>query len=417
MTQRRYTISVAAVVLLGVAALSGRWLARLRPSSPELRARYTIAVISGADSGAGTLREALFTAAKATERVRIRLHPKRIVLRTPLPPVTGAAGVVLDAEESHCEIDGVGVPGGPLLDISSPATTVAGVRVSNAREQGIIVRANHVLLRGVTVSRCGDGVIIATGVSQTIVERSTFDSNTIGIRVSPPPVAFVAQDNEFRRNEEAGIWAAAPTGVGGEAAARMIVRRNRFRGDRLSIALINIPGLILANEIQEARETGIYLLESRSVVRQNRIHNSALGIVADSVRGAIIEQNEIDRARQVGLLVRNSRNTLVTRNRLYSNAYGLAVVFGDRPNPDVFDDNLILANMFDGMWVVGASPLLRHNDVVDNRGAAARVLDFVPWDGPRIAASPRLEGNTFRANAINDAIRGEYRPRREEERQ
>jgi parallel beta-helix repeat protein len=179
--------------------------------------------------------------------------------------------------------------------------------------------------------------------------------------------------------------------------------------------LINVPGLITGNEIQQDRESGIYLFGSRSVVRQNRIHGSAIGLVADSSQGAIIEQNEIDGAGQVGLLVRNSRNTLVLRNRLYSNAYGVAAVFGSPPNPDVFDDNLVLANRFDGLFIVGASPLIRHNDVLDNRGAAARVLDFVPWEGPRVVAQPRLESNTFRANLVNEAVRGEYRPRREEE--
>lgn len=417
MKARRYSVSLAVVVLLGVAAVSARWLGRLRPLEPELRAQRTITVVSGADSGPGTLREALFATARSSERVRILLRAKRVILRTPLPPATVAGGVVIDAADSGCEIDGAAVPGGPLLDLTSARSSIVGLSIRNARDQGIIVRANSILLRGLKVSRSGDGIVIGNGVVQTRIEQSAFDSNVTGIRILYPPVQCVIQDNTFRNHDEAAIWSSAPAPIGGDAAARVIVQRNRFEGDRISIALMNVPGIIIGNEISRDRQYAMYLFGSRAIVRRNRIHGGGIGLMADGEQGSVIAQNEIDRTSQVGMLVRNSRNSLVVGNRVYSNAYGIASVFGEQANPDVFDDNLIMANGIDGIWIVGAAPLIRHNDVLNNGGAAARVLDFVPWDGPRIGAAPRMENNTFRDNKINEAVRGEYRPKREEVRQ
>jgi len=413
MWMRRYLGSVVTVLLLVIAAISAPWLVSRRPASLELQARRIITVVASADSGAGTLREALFNAAQAGERVRIIIHPRLIRLRTPLPPVLGVDGVVLDAEASRCELDGSAVAGGPLLEILSPSTTVTGLAVKNAREEGIIVRANNVQLRAVRLTRCGDGISIAGTSRQTLIEDSTFVENTSGIRIAPGSRGVVVRNNDFQRHEQAAIWASAAVPASDSDARPVSIHRNRFEADRISIALINVAALIQSNEIRLNREIGIYLLGSRTIARGNSIHGGGTGILTDSAHGAILEQNQVDRAAQVALLVRNSRSLTVSRNRVYANAFGLAVIFGDPASPAVLADNLILANTLDGIYVVGASPLIRNNQVIQNGASAVRILDFVPWSGPRVPAAPRLEANTFRANVLNEAVRGDYRPPRE----
>lgn len=413
MGPRRYLGSILMVLLLGLAALSAPWMGFRRPLSLELQAGRIVNVIASGDSGSGTLREALFTAAQAGERVRIVIHPRRIRLRTPLPPVLGAEGVVIDAMSSRCELDGAAVAGGPLLEIMSRSTTVAGLGLRNARAEGVVVRANNVLLRGLTLTKCGDGISVAGTSEQTTIEDSTFVENNSGIRISPQSRSVIARNNEFQRHEQAGIWASAATPPSANEPRPLLIQRNRFEEDRISIALVNVAGLIESNEIRQNREMGIYLLGSRSIVRGNSIHRGVTGILTESVHGAIVEQNQIDRT-QVALLVRNSRNLAVSRNRVYSNAFGLAVIFGGSASPVVLSDNLVSANTLDAIYVVGASPLIRKNQVIQNGGAAARILDFVPWNGPRVPATPRLEANTFRANGLNEAISGEYRTKPEE---
>src|ERR1700682_5223296 len=106
--KRRYTNSIAIVALLGVAAVSARWLGTLRLEPLELKAAKIIVVLRGADRGTRTLREAVFAAARSGERTRIILRPQQITLRSPLPPIVGTGGVILDGGH-RCVISGAGV--------------------------------------------------------------------------------------------------------------------------------------------------------------------------------------------------------------------------------------------------------------------------------------------------------------------
>jgi parallel beta-helix repeat protein len=180
--------------------------------------------------------------------------------------------------------------------------------------------------------------------------------------------------------------------------------------------VVNLGATIARNDIRGAVENGIYLMQSRSAVRSNRILGGAAGgILADRADNVRIEQNEIDHNASVGILVRSSRNAGVQRNVVYANAYGIASIFGDRGAPNVIAENLVMNHRVDGVFIVGSSPLLRANRLLQNSGAAARVLDFVPWDAPRIASDPRFDANTLTGNTVNAAVRGEYRPKRERE--
>ncbi|HEX9984455.1 MAG TPA: right-handed parallel beta-helix repeat-containing protein [Thermoanaerobaculia bacterium] len=406
---RRYWQLGAFVAIPLAIALTAQRSESLRPQPPELRADASLVVISGRDTGAGTLREAIAAAARHQGRVRIILRPSRITLLSPLPSLVNADGVVVDALESRCELDARAIGDIPALQVSAPASTISGLRIRNARDAAILVRAPRVTLRDVAIRDSADGIVLA-GARGAVIERSLFERNTNGVRVDGTSPGAAIRGCTFRRHDGAGVWAVSGTP---HAGAGLRLENNDFRDDRVSIVLVNLGASLTKNVIRGAAENAIYLMQTRSAVRSNRILGGAGGgILADRSDNLLIEGNEIDHNATVGILVRSCRNTSVQRNVVHANAYGIAAVFGDRGAPNVIGENLVMSHRIDGLFIVGSSPLLRANRLLQNGGAAARVLDFVPWDGPRVPADPRFDANTFSGNGVNSAVHGEYRPKR-----
>jgi hypothetical protein len=412
MAETRYGALAAFIAAPLLIALTASRSESLRPQPPELRADAALEVISGRDSGGGTLREAITAAARHPGRVRIVIRPARITLLSPLPPLVNADGIVLDASESRCELDAANIGDIPAVQITSPNTTISGLRVRNARDAAILVRAPRATIRDVAIRDSADGVVLS-GASDSAVERSAFDRNGNGVRIEGSSPRAAIRGCTFRNHDGAAIWAVSSAR---SDAPVLRIENNTFRDDRISIVVVNLAATIAKNDIRGAVENAIYLMQSRSSIRSNRVLGGAAGgILADRADNVRVEQNEVDHNASVGILVRSSRNAGVRRNVVYANAYGIASIFGDRGAPNVIADNLVMNHRVDGVFIVGSSPLLRANRLLQNGGAAARVLDFVPWDGPRIASDPRLDGNTLTGNTLNAAVRGEYRPKRDRE--
>jgi parallel beta-helix repeat protein len=123
-----------------------------------------------------------------------------------------------------------------------------------------------------------------------------------------------------------------------------------------------------------------------------------MGIVAENARTAVIEQNEFDGLTAYGIMVKSSTDTLVRSNRIHSSGYGLAFVLGDSRSPSTAIDNTIIEPKFNGIDVIGDSPILRGNQVVRPRALALKVVDFQPADAPKVQSRPFLEGNNFTAD-------------------
>ena len=313
-------------------------------------------------------------------------------------------------EPTTGEIDAAAIGQTPAIRIVAPNTTISGLRIGNSRDAAILILAPRATIRDVAVHDSEKGVVLS-GARAATLERSVFERNTYGVRIEGTSPGATIRGCTFVRHDGAGIWAVS--GVRGDAPV-VRIENNTFRDDRISIVLVNLAGFVTQNDIRGALENGIYLMQSRSAVRANRILGGAAGGIlgerADDVR---IEQNEIDHNKGVGVLIRSSRNATVQGNVIYANAYGLASIFGDSGAPNVLAGNLVMNQNVDGVFIVGGSPLLRANRLLQNGGAAARVLDYVPWSGPRIVSNPRLDVNTLTGNGINAAVRGEYRPKRE----
>lgn len=414
MIPTRHPVVAALVAWTGLVAVSERWLSERRPASPELRAAHRIVVTSAVDGGPGSLREAIYAADRAGERALVEVDVARIALRTPLPPLVNPDGVVIDAERSRCEIDASAVSG-PVLDLAAPRSVVRGLRIRGAADQGILVRLRGARILSVGLADCGEGVHLVEGADDVQVLDSVFEANGTGVRLPPAPSGIVLSGNRFSRHEQAGVWAVAAAPPSGVAVPGLVLRDNRFDGDRIGIVLIHSPAEVERNELLGARESAIYLTGG-GVLRSNRIRGGAsVGVFGDGTEGALLEDNEIDRNFAVGILLRAARTTTVRRNRISLNGYGIAIVSAGRGAPSVVADNLILSQQFDGLFVVGGSPVLQGNRVLGSGSAGLRLLDLVPLRGPRQVAEPLLQGNVLRNNRLGETVRGEYRVRSEAE--
>lgn len=408
------SLAVVMVFALGLLALLLQWLADYRPQELRLGQSSEFVVTSGADDGIGSLREAIFAAAATSGPVRIVLAAPRISLQTPLPPLSHSGGLVIAARESGSVVEAgsLAQDQGPVLDLNTPDARVEGVSISEAKGLCMLVRGSRTHLRKVSFSHCGEGLSIADGAGNVVVEASSFSRNGIGVRLMANAPNATLRNNRFLGHETAAIWsvrAAPPIPVD---HARLQVSDNHFQGDRISLVLVNAPATLTGNRFWDFEQTALYATGPGLDVRNNRIRNGAgVGIFADGAHEGLISGNEVDHNWAIGILIRSSQNLVVEKNRVHVNGYGIASVFGEALGPNLISDNLLLEQRLDGIIVIGGSPLIQGNRLLGNRAAGLRILDFIGGPQDRISADPLLKNNTLLRNRLNEPARGEYRVR------
>jgi hypothetical protein len=99
-------------------------------------------------------------------------------------------------------------------------------------------------------------------------------------------------------------------------------------------------------------------------------------------------------------MVRGSVNAMIRANRIHNCGYGMAFVLGDAARPSTAVDNSLIELKFHGIDVIGDSPILRRNRVMQAQGAALHTEDVErPGDKPgernKTLAKPFLDDNTF----------------------
>src|ERR1700691_6649360 len=107
-----------------------------------------------------------------------------------------------------------------------------------------------------------------------------------------------------------------------------------------------------------------------------------MGVVAENARGAIIDLNEIDGFAAYGIMARGSADTLLRNNRVHNCGYGIAFVLGDANAPSTAVENIIIEPKFNGIDVVGDSPILRKNQVSRAHALALHEIGLQPSGGP-----------------------------------
>jgi parallel beta-helix repeat protein len=399
--RRRALVAIGVFVLLGALAALGHWYESQRAQPSRTTGKAVVVRVTNADDrGPGTLREALFIAASATAPTSISIEVSQINLETALPALVNGHGVKVVGQPPRAQIDAQALNSGPVLDISGPNTSIEGITVSNCPAAAILVRAVRFRLSGSTIESCAVGVEVAENASDTLLERNRFLKNRIGVRFSASGHNTVVANNEFREDQDTGLWAvrSAP-----DSHDEVIgIHDNKFTEDATGIVAGNIPVLVERNDFINAHEADIHLVGAGAVIRGNRIDGGAsMGIVAENARGAIIDDNELEGLTAYGVMVRGSSNTLVRANRLHNCGYGLAFVLGDAHEVSTAVDNTIIEPKFNGIDVIGDSPILRRNQVLRPHAYALHVEDFQPPNGLKVHSQPFLDNNNFGNSPIS----------------
>jgi Right handed beta helix region len=398
----RILAALGVFVVLGVLALLG-WSYQPRRAAPgQATGAVTLEVTSPADSGPGTLREALFIADGAKGKADVVLKTGTITLQTALPPLVNSHGVRIVAEHPGAAIDAHGLTAGPVFDLTADNISIEGVVLRNCAATGILLRARHLHLQSSAVESCDVGVDVAENASDILLEHNRFANDRVGVRFTASNRNTVVIGNTFLQDKDAGLWA-----VRGSADSRggtISVRENHFTADGSGIIAGNVAVLVERNDFANARDPAIHLLGAGGVIRGNRIQGgTAMGIVAENAAEAVIDSNELEQFATYAIMVRGSANALVRANRIHNCGSGLAFVLGDPRRPSSAVGNTIIEPKFNGIDVLGDSPILRHNQVLRPHAFALHVLDYQQPGAQAVAARPFLEGNNFRADAVQTA--------------
>ena len=394
------------VVLGGIVALAHWYQSnRARPQAGATGQRLLMHVTNGGDRGPGTLREALYLAAGASAAATISIEVPTINLETSLPPFVSAHGLRLIGAAPAVRLDAGALNAGPVLDIAGPNISVEGIGIRNCPAIAILVRAVHFHLASSVIQSCDVGVDVAQNASDTLLERSRYVSDRLGIRFAIAGRNSVVANNEFVGDKDAGLWAVRSTLDPHDAV--ITIRDNKFTEDGNAIVAGNVPVLVERNDFINAHEAAVDIVGAGAVVRGNRINGGAsMGIVGENASGAVIENNEIEGVTAYGIMLRRSSNILVRDNRLNNCGYGLAFVLGDLKNVSHAVGNVIIEPKFNGIDVVGDSPNLTRNQVLRAHAYALHVDDFQAPNGQRVRAQPYLEDNNFGSSPIKTAATG-----------
>jgi hypothetical protein len=383
----------AALVLFAV--LGSRYDATRSNPVQSAQTDSTLNVTSTSDQGPGSLREALFLAATAEARTTIVVAVDRIAIATALPPLVSPHGIgIVAGPQSRAEIDAQALASSPVFDVDGPNSSIEGLTIRNCQAAGVLLRAVKFRMANTTIEACDVGVDVAANAADVVLEQNRFARNRVGIRLAAAIPNALISGNSFNGHSDAGVWA-----VAGEPDLRessTIVHDNEFRGDRIGVVAGNLSMRLEKNKFLEIRETAIHLIGEGLAVRANRISGGgATGILAENARGVVIEQNELDGLSAYGIMVRGSASTLVRANVIHNSAYGMAFVLGDGKNPSTAVDNSIVAPQYRGIDVVGDSPILRHNNVLQAGKEPFHVEDVARPDGSLAKADPLRDGNSF----------------------
>ena len=390
----RFMVAVALLAALGAFVLASRWYGSVLPALTRSTAQLQLSVTSSADRGPGSLREALFAADAAPGSATIVVRVTRIVAETPLPPLASPHGLSIVAAPPGAQIDGSALGDVPVIDVDAEHVSITGLGIRHCSGAAILVRASHFHLDSGSIEFCDTGVDVAENVQGVNLERNRFAQNRLSVRFAATSRNTLVVGNQFSADTDAGIWAVRGTPESREAS--IAVRNNRFSGERIGMVVGNVAMQLEHNVFSNVREAAIHLLGSGAVVRGNRISGAAaMGIVAEDSSAALIVDNEIDHVSALGIMIRGSNNTLVQSNRLHNCGYGIAFVLGSAHYPSTAIDNIIVASKYDAIDVVGDSPILRHNRVLQAGSAPLHVVDYRPPAGPVLAAHPFLDGNDW----------------------
>jgi len=398
--KQRIALAAGTFLLLGVLAWLGWWYHSGQAAPGRAAGTLTVNVTSPNDLGPGTLREALFVVAAATGKANVLIRTKSITLKTALPPLMNLHGVRIVGESPGVEIDAQGVADAPVFDVTGANTSLEGLVLRNCRAAAILVRAAHFHLQSSTIESCNVGVEVAENASNILIEHNRFANDRVGVRFTAPNRDTIVAGNSFIQDKVAGLWAVRGEG-GARGGGAITVRDNHFNGDGSGVVAGNVAILVERNDFANAPDGAVHLIGAGAVIRGNHIGGEApMGIIAENARDAIIDGNELEHLTAYAIMVRSSANALLRANRVHNCGYGIAFELGERAHPSTADENTIIEPKFNGIDIIGDSPILRRNQVQQPHLLALHVVDFQQPGAQSVRSQPFLEGNNFRADAL-----------------
>ena len=401
----RIAVASGVLLLLGLLAVVGR--SRYSTRTPTQVASgadgLSVNVTSPEDLGPGTLREALFIVAAANGKATVFIRTGRVVLRTALPPLMNSHGVRITSEPPGNEIDARALANVPVFDVTGANTSLEGLVLRNCPAAAVQLRAVHFHLQSSTIESCDVGVDVAANASDVLIEHNRFTNERIGVRFAAPSGTTVVAGNTFAGASGAGLWAVrGDADVDGPA---ITVRQNHFTADHAGVVAGNIAILVERNDFSaNAPDAAVHLVGAGAVIRGNRISGAAaMGVVAENARGVSIDDNDFNQLSAYAIMLRGSADALVRANRVNGCGYGIAFVLGEAGHPGTAVDNIIADPRYNGIDVIGDSPVLQRNRVLRPHAYALHVLDFQQAGGQTVRAHPTLDGNNFRADTLQVA--------------
>jgi nitrous oxidase accessory protein NosD len=398
---------IGLVVLLVAATVSIHWIGPRRPNALDARAAEELLVTSSADFGPGSLREALFAAARVHGRARIRLAVAHIDLETPLPPASQPSAVIIDTD-LHTVIDARTLSGGgAVLDIQSPRALLRNVTVAHAAGIAFLLRAEDVELDGISAFDSDIGIAIVGNAPYVDIRNCTMARNRLGLQLATA-VAGIVHSCKFSQHGENAVWAVQPV-TGAPARTPLKIIDNVFTADRDAVVVANLPVTVEHNQFDKSLRNSITVLGSEVTLRGNRIQGAVgNGIFIDGADRVVITDNEIGNSPGTAIMLNSSARVSVDHNRIYGNAYGIVQVLGKKDAPLTLAHNLIFSQRLDGLLIIGASPVVSDNRSINNAGAGIKVLNVVRQGRVSVEAAPLLDRNETAGNTIGDVVRGSY---------
>jgi hypothetical protein len=372
----------------------------LRDDSADLEGELEIAVTSAANSGPGTLRDAVFRVLRADRAASITLRAETITLTTPLPPLSTTRRIRIRSHQNMSAIDASALRGVPVFDLRAGNIDIRNVEIRNAPAEAVRTSGGTVHVEGVKIRDSAIGVAGFSEYRLTIVS-SELEGNGTGVQLNGAGTSLI-QGTTFRGQATAGVWA-----VQGQTAAgvpSIEIAGNQFDGGRYGIVLGNVLAKLHDNDIANFSLDGVLVVGGGLDISHNQIRKGGgVGIRAFRPTGGAVVDNEIQDVQAVGILMQASAATRVEGNQLHRNGYGIATVLSEPPSAVRVRDNLLLAQSLDGLIVIGDSPLVADNRILQNRLAGIRVLDWVST-GTRLRAAPNLAGNELANNGANEPV-------------
>ena len=371
-------------------------------------------VTSANDAGPGTLRDAILAADRLSSHCHIVIRVPHIVIESALPALINPRGVELEAAPGAGTIDADREQKGPAVEVKATGSILTRLHVIHAHGYGILIDASGVQLDSVTVQDSKVGIMLGASASGAIIRASLLERDETGLSAEPGIRHVTLASDTFRLNSRAGLWfvgaAAAGRGTPPNAAASDPVIR--VLG---TVFEKNATGVVLANEASFMRQdhfidnqTALTVLGGAATIDDSEIRGS----VADAVsvisgHSVVLDGNMLVDNKATALMVRDSDVSIET-NTVARNGVGLVLIGGPGGFTPLIRGNRITDNRGDGVMLIGGAARLEDNQLLSNRGAGLRPLDFVAGN-TRLKAAPRSRGNVFHANALDVAPTGVYR--------